>query len=212
MFFWKFIYRKKPSWIISFSAYLWHLIFVLVIEIVFISSSEKELLRSYEALDSLKMELWDTSLFLVHTRSWFDFEKVFFVLCFLLGQRAVGQWRRPFLFLTTTSTCSRAHFSPVDLLKIVLDHLFSSLAIGNYMSKVNNKNTRTRCDICSKLTIKTPERCQWQVNAGWTTTSHPLHAIRSTLTFICCFTWRLVFLIVAHLIFRLLLVEHLAEC
>ena len=29
---------------------------------------------------------------------------------------------------------------------------------GNYMFKVNNRNTRTRCEICSKLTIKTPER------------------------------------------------------
>ena len=27
-----------------------------------------------------------------------------------------------------------------------------------YLLKVNNKNTRTRCEICSKLTIKTPER------------------------------------------------------
>ena len=26
------------------------------------------------------------------------------------------------------------------------------------MFKVNNRNTRTRCEICSKLTIKTPER------------------------------------------------------
>ena len=29
---------------------------------------------------------------------------------------------------------------------------------GNYTFKVNNKNTRTRCEICSKLTIKRPER------------------------------------------------------
>ena len=28
----------------------------------------------------------------------------------------------------------------------------------NYMFKVNNRNSRTRCEICSKLTIKTPER------------------------------------------------------
>ena len=28
----------------------------------------------------------------------------------------------------------------------------------NYMFKVNNKNTRARYEICSKLTIKTPER------------------------------------------------------
>ena len=28
------------------------------------------------------------------------------------------------------------------------------LLAGNYMFKVNNRNTRTRCEICSKLTIK----------------------------------------------------------
>ena len=27
-----------------------------------------------------------------------------------------------------------------------------------YLLKVNNRNTRTRCEICSKLTIKTPQR------------------------------------------------------
>ena len=31
-------------------------------------------------------------------------------------------------------------------------------SVGNYMFKVNNRNTRARCEICSKLTIKTPER------------------------------------------------------
>ena len=30
--------------------------------------------------------------------------------------------------------------------------------VGNYMFKVNNKNTRARCEICSKLTKETPER------------------------------------------------------
>ena len=29
---------------------------------------------------------------------------------------------------------------------------------GIYLLKVNNRNTRTMCEICSKLTIKTPER------------------------------------------------------
>ena len=28
----------------------------------------------------------------------------------------------------------------------------------SYLFKVNNRNTKTRCEICSKLTIKTPER------------------------------------------------------
>ena len=30
-----------------------------------------------------------------------------------------------------------------------------------YLLKVNNRNTRTWCEICSKLTIKTPERRHW---------------------------------------------------
>ena len=30
--------------------------------------------------------------------------------------------------------------------------------VGIYLLKVNNRNTRTRFEICSKLTIKTPER------------------------------------------------------
>ena len=47
---------------------------------------------------------------------------------------------------------------------------------GNYMFKVNNRNSRTRCEICSKLTKKIAERrqavnCQAvnseKVNAGW---------------------------------------------
>ena len=33
---------------------------------------------------------------------------------------------------------------------------------GIYLLKVGNRNTRTRCQICSKLTIKTPERRQWR--------------------------------------------------
>ena len=30
---------------------------------------------------------------------------------------------------------------------------------GNHMFIVNNRNTRARCEMCSKLTIKIPERC-----------------------------------------------------
>ena len=34
---------------------------------------------------------------------------------------------------------------------------------GIYLLKVNNRNTRTRCEICPKLTIKTLERHQWRI-------------------------------------------------
>ena len=33
---------------------------------------------------------------------------------------------------------------------------------GNNMIKVNDRNTRTRCEIYSKLTIKTTERRHWR--------------------------------------------------
>ena len=38
------------------------------------------------------------------------------------------------------------------------DYLFPA---NIYLFKVNNRNTRKRCEICSKLTIKTPERRHW---------------------------------------------------
>ena len=42
------------------------------------------------------------------------------------------------------------------------------IPVGNYMFNVNNRNTRTRCEICSKLTIKTPDRADSeQENANW---------------------------------------------
>ena len=41
--------------------------------------------------------------------------------------------------------------------------LFGQLySAGNDMFKVNNRNIRTRCGICSKLIITTPERLHWR--------------------------------------------------
>ena len=44
-----------------------------------------------------------------------------------------------------------------------------SYPAGIYLLKVNNINTRTRCEMCSKLTMKTPERCHWRLFliTGW---------------------------------------------
>ena len=38
----------------------------------------------------------------------------------------------------------------------------SSFPAAKRMFKFNNRNTRTRCDICSKLAVKTPKRCHWR--------------------------------------------------
>ena len=37
-----------------------------------------------------------------------------------------------------------------------------SYAAHNYMFKVSNRNTRTRCEIYSKLIIKTPTQRHWR--------------------------------------------------
>ena len=43
-------------------------------------------------------------------------------------------------------------------LSIVMKGMTDIYIGGIYLLKVNNRNTRTRCEICSKLTIKTPEQ------------------------------------------------------
>ena len=50
--------------------------------------------------------------------------------------------------------------------------------VGNYLFKVNNRKTRTRCEICLKLTIKTPKRCHWcQSGVFFVNFEHILHLI-----------------------------------
>ena len=49
-----------------------------------------------------------------------------------------------------------------------MEHLWIGLSViciflvDNYLFKVNNENTRTMLEICSKLTIKIPERRYWR--------------------------------------------------
>ena len=43
-----------------------------------------------------------------------------------------------------------------------LSHIYLKFPASIYLLKVNNRSTRTRCEICSKLTIKIPERRQWR--------------------------------------------------
>ena len=46
----------------------------------------------------------------------------------------------------------------------ILAYVFSKRLIPakKYMLKVSNRNTRKRCEICSKTTIKRPERSHWR--------------------------------------------------
>ena len=47
----------------------------------------------------------------------------------------------------------------VSLVPLLLN--LNLLPAGIYLLKINNRNTRARCETCSEFTIKTPERRQW---------------------------------------------------
>ena len=49
--------------------------------------------------------------------------------------------------------------------------------VCNYIFKINNKNTGTRCEISSKLTIKTPEGCQWRFGVFIINFEQTLHLV-----------------------------------
>ena len=49
-------------------------------------------------------------------------------------------------------------FTPLQIRMIKMPQ--KSFPVNIYLLKANNRNTRKRRKICSKLTIKTPERCQ----------------------------------------------------
>ena len=44
---------------------------------------------------------------------------------------------------------------------------FSIVPVGICMLKVNNRNIRTRCEICLKLTVRTPERWNWHSSGAF---------------------------------------------
>ena len=46
---------------------------------------------------------------------------------------------------------------------IIFTLLLKNYPAGIHLLKVNNRNTRTSCEICSKLTIETTERRHWRV-------------------------------------------------
>ena len=56
------------------------------------------------------------------------------------------------------------HHHTIKIIKstcnIISSNVWWSLPAGIYLFKVSNRNTRTRCELCSKLTIKTPKRRQ----------------------------------------------------
>ena len=63
--------------------------------------------------------------------------------------------------------CFVSVFFPVLISKISTSYNLETMEkrfipAGIYLFTVNNRNFKTMCEICSKLTIKTPERRHWR--------------------------------------------------
>ena len=65
---------------------------------------------------------------------------------------------------------------------------------GIYLLKINNRNTRKRCEICSKLIMKTPERRHWRHSGVFIVNFE--HVSRLTLVFFCVFVFVFLFFLV----------------
>ena len=61
------------------------------------------------------------------------------------------------------NTSGRCRLCIVKCASFVFSCFILCSPAGNYMFKVNNRNSRTKCAICSKVTIKTAERRQLYV-------------------------------------------------
>ena len=94
---------------------------------------------------------------------------------------------RVFLTSCNLTTCYNFFLIPVISVDVIANENYRTFQPSDiYLLKFNNKNTQTRCEICSKLTIKMPER-------------HQLTSLR----FLCCkvythFTTCLVFVLLEH--------------
>ena len=84
------------------------------------------------------------------------------------------------------------HMTTTNNANACLRRVFKIIAVGIYLLKGNNRNTRTRCETCSKLTIKIPERRQWRffivnfehVIAGWDCISTEELSVKEMFSFL----------------------------
>ena len=78
-----------------------------------------------------------------------------------------SSWMRGFgLCLVITGQLKNPHLQHCNCIAVYNECTWTKTRKNNafsiYLLKVNNRNIRTRCKICSKLTMKTIEQCHWR--------------------------------------------------
>ena len=88
--------------------------------------------------------------------------------------RCVSEWVhiRMYMYMLVYVLCMSKKQLNIEKYREILDNPSRQLTF-----KINNRNTRTRCEICSKLTIKTPERLQLRHSGVFIVTFEHIHAL-----------------------------------
>ena len=81
---------------------------------------------------------------------------------------------------------------------------FESYSVGIYLFKVNNRNSTTRCETCSKLRIETPERSPDLRHARFNGNLRYVAAFIEKKVFIQWVTFYALHLVTSHLTFTYL--------
>ena len=90
----------------------------------------------------------------------------------LIGKKPLSIYSHPLLYFEPEVKWYPISLHIIFMSKKIFSNLkgYKDLLFSGYcyypadidMFKVNSRNTSTRCEICSRLTIKTPERRQWR--------------------------------------------------
>ena len=89
-----------------------------------------------------------------------------FSLSHFYGFYGCNKYKNDFLTIVSLQHLSDGHSSNYFIGNSLY---YCHIPTSSYLLKVNKRNTRTRCEICSKLTIKIAERRQWHYAnfEGW---------------------------------------------
>ena len=117
------------------------------------------------ALVSKEIEAYQLFLFVPEWPHWllhfngftFDIK----TYCYLAKNFEFRSFSVATFFSPLMGICSSWYLYFTYVLLLGFNILSSNIPTSNNMFKINNRNTRTRCEICSKLTIKTPVRRHW---------------------------------------------------
>ena len=96
------------------------------------------------------------SSFIPRKKSYFTVSNLLFLQCIEISMRVAQHFYEQICIFMTMRLILFAAY-----LKLI------SLPASFYLFKVNNRDTRKRCYVCSKLTIKTPEWYHWCHSGGF---------------------------------------------